>query len=106
MEGRLVLLLGGELDLASAPELRQQMVEAVAQAAPGHHLVVDLDGLDFVDDVGLGVLIGGAMRARSRGGSFALVSSRERVRKVLALSGLDRAIDVHPTLAAALSAGA
>lgn len=102
VEGRVVLVLGGDLDLASAPDLRQRMVEAVAESAPGHHLVVDLDGLDFVDDVGLGVLIGGAMRARSRGGSFTLVCSGERLLKVLALSGLDRAMEVHPTLAAAL----
>ncbi|MDQ4131224.1 MAG: STAS domain-containing protein [Actinomycetota bacterium] len=93
--------LAGELDVASAPTLRQRFVELAS--AGQVHVVVDLAQVDFLDDVGLGVLLGGAMRSRARGGTFALVCSRPRLLEILALSGLDRAVAVHATLESALA---
>ncbi|MDP8927674.1 MAG: STAS domain-containing protein [Actinomycetota bacterium] len=88
--------LWGELDVATAPALRQRFVELAA--AGRVHVVVDLASVDFLDDVGLGVLLGGAMRSRARGGTFALVCSEPRLLEILALSGLDRAVSVYTTL--------
>lgn len=99
--GRLVVTLDGELDVAGAPELRQRLVELVAAGA--RDLVVDLDGVTSVDDVGLGVLVGGAWRVRSRGGTFAVVCGAGRVRDVLAVTGLDRAVDVHGSVTDAVT---
>lgn len=92
-----VVGLTGELDVAAAPELRQRLVALHAEGE--RHVVVDLDGTDVIDEMGLGVLLGGAMRARSRDGSFSLVCTTERIGKVLSLSGMDRAVDVHPSVA-------
>lgn len=93
----LVVGLTGELDVAAAPELRQRLVALHAEGE--RHMVVDLDGTDVIDEMGLGVLLGAAMRARSRGGSFSLVCTSERIGKVLSLSGMDRAVDVHASVA-------
>ena len=54
----------GELDLEGAPELRRALIEAIDEQ-PGRQLVVDLEGVDFIDSAGLGVLVGGLKRART-----------------------------------------
>ncbi|MFN2557729.1 MAG: STAS domain-containing protein [Nitriliruptorales bacterium] len=95
--------LSGELDVATAPTLRQRFVELAS--AGQVHVVVDLAQVDFLDDVGLGVLLGGAMRSRARGGTFVLVCSEPRLLEILALSGLDQAVPVHATLDMALAQG-
>lgn len=97
-----VVAASGELDVGSAPELRQRLLGM--HAAGDHRLVVDLDGVDVIDEMGLGVLLGGAWRARSRGGTFDLVCTTARVREVLDLSGMSRAVEVHRTVTDAVSA--
>lgn len=100
MDDRVVVALSGELDVGTAPQLRQRLLEL--HTAGEHRLVVDLDGIDVVDEMGLGVLVGGAWRARARGGSFALVCTSERIREVLTLSRMDQAFDVHASVADAV----
>jgi anti-sigma B factor antagonist len=94
---RPVLQVSGEVDLATLPYFRDQLVRAITQ----HHgatLAVDLDGVTALDDAGLGMLLGAAGRAREQGGDLAVVTSNERLRARLALTGLDRAIVVQSSL--------
>lgn len=100
--GRTVVVLTGDLDVATAPDVRQRFTDLVVHGS--REVIVDLDGVTRVDDIGLGVLVGGAWRARSSGGSFAVVCSGGPVREALALTRLDRAFDVHATLAGARAA--
>src|SRR5690348_7477709 len=69
----LVFKLRGSLDLATAPTVRAALAEATEKG--GHHLIVDLTQLEFLDSTGLGVLIGAHRRAAERGGSFRLIVS-------------------------------
>lgn len=101
MGDHVVVGLSGELDVAAAPELRQRLIALHSEGE--RHIVVDLDGTDVIDEMGLGVLLGGASRARSRGGSFSLVCTSERVGQVLSLSGMDRAVEVYTSVADAAS---
>lgn len=84
--GWVVVTVRGQLDVATAPDLRQLLVEAAF--SDGHGLVVDLDGLEFIDSMGLGVLLGALKRARTHGTSFALVYTRERILRLLELTQL------------------
>src|ERR687885_1553589 len=60
---RTVISVGGEIDVYTAPGLRERLNELVAA---GHYdLVVDMEKVEFLDSTGLGVLVGGLKRVRS-----------------------------------------
>jgi anti-sigma B factor antagonist len=77
----------GELDLATAPQARAAVVEALSLGAG--RLVLDLSELAFVDSAGLGVVIGALRRVRSAGGELRVVEPPAGPRRVVALTGLD-----------------
>lgn len=92
-----VLFLSGELDMATAPRLRQAIVGAIADGAGD--LVLDLGEVSFCDSVGLGIIVGGLKRARSHGGDLRLRAVPARLAETLALTGIDRAITVESSAA-------
>ena len=96
-----VLAVHGELDVEGAPELRRALIEAIDEH-PGRTLVIDLEGVDFIDSAGLGVLVGGLKRARDAEGELVLVATGQNVVRVLELTGLTRAFQIHPSRAVAL----
>ena len=96
-----VLAVHGQLDFDSAPNLRLALVEAIDEN-PEQRVVVDLEGVDFIDSAGLGVLVGGLKRARSYHGQLVLVATGRSVIRVLELTGLTRVFEIHPSRAAAL----
>jgi len=87
-----VLVVNGEVDVYTAPRLREKLVELVSA---GHRqIVVDLEGVDFLDSTGLGVLVGGLKRLRSNGGDLSLVCTRARILKVFEITGLTTVFSV------------
>jgi anti-sigma B factor antagonist len=92
-----VLQVSGEIDLATLPLFHDHLVRLV-DGHPGVTVVVDLDGVTALDDTGLGMLLGAAGRARQLDGDLVLVCSGERLLARFALTGLDRAVLVQPTI--------
>ncbi len=90
VDGWTILRIVGQLDVATAPDLRQHLIEA--QYGGGRRVALDLDGVEFIDSFGLGVLVGAVRRANSHEGEIVVVCARERVRHVLELAGLDRVL--------------
>ena len=83
---RTVLAVNGEIDIATAPTLRQRIQDAVDD---GVRLVaVDLTEVGFMDSTGLGVLIGGLKRLRQLEGNLVVVSPSDSVRKIFEVTGL------------------
>ncbi len=89
----------GEIDMASAPRLRERIARLQVDGPP--HLVIDLTGVTFIDSLGLGALIGAHKRARVLQGSFVVVPSAA-ARRVLTATALDRVFEIRPTLDDAL----
>ena len=85
---RTVVEVGGEIDVYTAPKLREQLVELVNDG--NFHLVVDMEGVDFLDSTGLGVLVGALKRVRSNDGDLYLVCTQPRIRKVFEVTGLTK----------------
>lgn len=101
--GWTVVSLYGELDVATAPALREELIELVND---GHtRLVLDLEGIDFLDSTGLGSLIGALRRTRTHGGDLRLVGTDTRITRLFEITGLDKAVPLLPSLDAAVAGG-
>ena len=100
-DGWTVARVAGDLDLTTAPRLREQLIQVIVDGQP--RLVVDLESVDFVDSTGLGVLVGLLKRARSQGGDLRLVSTRSGLIKILELTALDRAFPLATSVDDALA---
>ena len=96
VDGWTVVAPVGELDLASVPRLRQEVLALLNGG--GRDVVLDLGGVDFVDSVGLGGVVAVAKRVRSAGGRFCVARPDPRIWEVFALVGLDRILDCHPSV--------
>ena len=97
-----VLQVTGEVDLYSAPMLRERIRELAAGGAV--HLIADLSEVDFLDSTGLGVLVGGLKRVREDGGSLALAVRTSRILRVFQITGLTKAFAVWPAVTDAITA--
>jgi anti-sigma B factor antagonist len=96
-----VLSVKGEVDVYTAPRLREKLVELVSQGK--HQIIVDLEGVDFLDSTGLGVLVGGLKRLRSHDGDLGLVCTQHRILKVFEITGLTKVFAIHDSVEAAVA---
>ena len=88
-----VVAVRGDLDLDGGEDLRAALRAAIDEE-PGRRIVVDLEGVDFMDSAGLGVLLGGRERARNGDGDLVVVATGRSVLRVLTLTGLDRVFEI------------
>ncbi len=102
--GVTVVGVQGEVDVSTAPRLRQQLVETSSSGQD--RVVVDLTQVDFLDSTGLGVLVSGLKRFRTLGGDLYLVCVSSRILKVFEITGLTAVFSLHDTVAAAVAAAA
>jgi anti-anti-sigma factor len=94
----MVVRITGELDLATSPRLE----EALAARAPGARLVIDLSGCTFLDSSGVRVLVTTATARAEEGDRLELVVVDPAIARVLAITGVDTVVDIHPSLETAL----
>src|SRR5262245_51012544 len=95
-----VISLTGEVDLYTAPEFKEQLVDVIGKGAST--VVVDLTETTFIDSTTLGVLVGGVKRLRPEGGQLVLVCSDRNITKIFEITGLDKVFPIHATLAEAV----
>lgn len=97
-----VVTVQGDLDLFSAPALRAHFEDLIA--AGHHHLVVDLDGVEFLDSTGIGALVLVLRSARAHNGSVRLVCTNGRIVWLLEITGVSKVLPTYDCCAAALGA--
>ena len=95
-----VISLSGEVDLYTAPEFKQQLLEVIGQG--GKDVVVDLSATTFIDSTTLGVLVGGVKRLRPNGGQLTLVCKDRNITKIFEITGLDKVFPIYGTRSEAL----
>jgi anti-sigma B factor antagonist len=104
--GLAVIYLTGEVDLYTAPKLKEELINLIEGGASS--LVVDMTETSFIDSTTLGVLISGLKRLGTTG-KLALVITDRNIRKVFEITGLDRVFsifDEQPQALTAISEGA
>ena len=100
-QGKYVIALAGEVDLYTAPEFKQHLLDVIGQG--GKDVIVDFSDTTFIDSTTLGVLVGGVKRLRTNDGQLSLVCSDRNITKIFEITGLDRVFTIYPTRDAALS---
>jgi len=102
--GRTVVEVSGEIDVYTAPRLRETLISLVDQ---GHyHLIVDMEGVEFLDSTGLGVLVGGLKRVRAHDGVIDLVCTQGRILRIFRITGLSKVFSIFDSVDEALASDA
>ncbi len=97
-----VVAVSGEVDVYSAPALKESLAE-VLQAGDST-LIVDLTEVEFLDSTGLGALVEARAASTEAGGSLPLVCSQERILKLFTITGLDGVFTIHASVGEAVAA--
>ena len=101
--GRAVLLVVQEerLDAHNSGELKAQMVRLFEEGK--NNLIIDLQGVKFVDSSGLGAMVSGFKNASSRNGSLKLSGLQLQVKSMFELTRLHRVFEIFPDVDEALA---
>jgi anti-sigma B factor antagonist len=89
---QVIVMLCGELDVSGAVSIAASLSQV---AASGRHIVVDLDGLQFIDSSGLAALVRARQHARRAGADLVLSAPQPQVLRMLTLTRLDEVFEVH-----------
>ncbi|MHB1001417.1 MAG: STAS domain-containing protein [Armatimonadota bacterium] len=92
-ENASILQLEGEVDVYTAPQLKQQIISLLDSGI--HNIIVNLESVEYLDSTALGVLIGGLKRLREREGSLDLVCPSPRIKRIFEITGLDKIFDIY-----------
>ena len=99
--GCVIVALRGELDIESAPALREELLGLLR---PGtSRLIIDLSAVDYADASGAAVLVGTGRRAGLLGGWLRLAAPAPEVTRVLSVTGLSRHLVTFPTVSEAIT---
>ncbi len=100
-EGAYVIELEGELDLHTSPQFERSVLEAIDRGATD--VVVDLQGVSFVDSTTIGVLMRARKRLASLRGRLLVVCSDRNLLKLFEITALDRMFEIFPSQEEALT---
>ncbi len=101
-DGIEVIDVQGEIDMHTAPRLRELLIDLVSRGS--YQLVVNLDKVGFLDSTGLGVLVGSLKRVRAHDGSLDLVCTQQRILKIFRITGLTEVFGIYETVDQAVAA--
>ena len=91
-DGQVIVSLRGELDVAFAASVAASLAEIAARAC---QVIVDLEGLEFIDSSGLAALACARRHARQAGGDLLLAAPQQQVLRLLTLTRLADVFSVH-----------
>ncbi len=94
-----IFTLEGEVDLQSAPEIREALAPFFVQKVP--RLLIDMTKVSYIDSSGLALFIEALQRVQGYGGTFALFGLGESIRTIFHVACLDQVFTLYPDLAAA-----
>jgi anti-sigma B factor antagonist len=93
----------GEIDVYTAPKLREKLIELVSEGS--YNVVVNLEGVDFLDSTGLGVLVGALKRVKAHDGTLSLVCTQDKILKIFKITGLTKVFPIHESVQSATAPG-
>jgi anti-sigma B factor antagonist len=100
--GFTVITVGGEIDVYTAPKLREKLISLVETGS--YQLIVDMEAVEFLDSTGLGVLVGGLKRVRAHDGWIDLVCTQSRILRIFKITGLNKVFSIYNSVAETVAA--
>lgn len=94
--GYKILTPAGDLDVYTVGSLRDAIGQLIDEGSP--RVVVELDGVPFMDSSGLGALMGGVRRLREAGGDLAIACTREQHLKLFTITGFGEGVSIAATV--------
>ena len=101
-DGIEVVTVEGEIDIYTAPRLRELLIDLVSKN--NYQLIVNLDKVGFLDSTGLGVLVGGLKRVRPHDGSLDLVCTQKQILNIFRITGLTKVFGIYQSVDQAIAA--
>jgi anti-sigma B factor antagonist len=92
--GRCTMVLSGELDVATAPLLRDRLAEVTDELET--ELVLDIGGLTFIDSTGLSLIVSAHKALKARGAALVVSSPTRMALRLFEISGLDAVLSIRP----------
>ena len=89
-----IILLSGDVDLQYSPDAREQILKYLNS---GHHVLVDLSEVKYIDSSGIASLVEGYQVAKSKNLQFALLGVSHSALQVLQLARLDQVFPIYST---------
>ena|SRR5689334_19949793 len=96
-----VIKLPAEVDVSNADHIRRELTAAMAQNAS--LVIADMTSTTFCDSAGVTALVRAVRKANASGAGLRVASSAPAVTRVLAITGVDRLIEIYPSVAAAMA---
>lgn len=91
-----VVELEGEIDLSTSSIFKETVYQVIES---GHDdVIIDLNGLEFMDSTGLGVLVAALKKTSMVGGSIRLICNKRNILKVFTITGLDKVFSIYDNL--------
>lgn len=88
-----LIVLSGEVDVYSAPKLRETIKGLVEEGK--YNLVVDLEKVAFLDSTGLGVLVGGLKSVKHHQGELGIICNQEKILRIFRITGLTKVFPIY-----------
>lgn len=86
--GKLKILLKGEVDISTAPEFKTRLYELVGEGDKDIELFCE--ELSYIDSTGLGILVGALKRVKKNENSVYIYRLKENIKKLFRITGLDK----------------
>jgi len=99
-EHAFVIHIGGDLDVYTAPQLKDALAAGTASGGP---LVLDLSDVHFIDSTALSVLAGALQRSRAMDRELRLVMDDPYMLKIFHITGFDGLFTIFPQVSDAVS---
>ncbi len=82
------VVLRGEIDIYTAAQFKENLYHLVDNSVKD--IVIDCDGLDYIDSTGLGIFVGALKKAKLTGRNISLENIRDNIKKLFNITGLDK----------------
>lgn len=83
----------GEIDVYTSPRVKEIITELIDKG--NYHLIINLEGVRYIDSTGLGVLIGALKKVREKEGSINLVCNNPQIKKIFNITGLIKIFGIY-----------